>query len=51
MLVVSASVSVNMVSLTLQQVIAKMQRSHVQLLSLLRDDLRVPGSPLAALRK
>ena len=43
--------SVNLLSLTIEKVVAKMQSSHLQLLDLLRDDLRyasvsaVPATP------
>jgi hypothetical protein len=37
--------SVNLNSLTIEPVIAKMQRSHVQLLELLTDSLRFAGVP------
>jgi hypothetical protein len=48
-LVVSAKHSLNMVSLTLEQVMSKMRRSHVQLVDMLADDLRVAAAPRRAL--
>lgn len=41
--------SVNLTALTIEQVIAKMQRSQVQLLSTMIDDLKFVGAPITAL--
>ena len=41
--------SVNLNSLTIEPVIAKMQRSQVQLLSTMIDDLKFGGAPRPAL--
>ena len=48
MLVVEARLSVNLTALTIEEVIAKMQRSQVQLLSTMVDELRFAGAPRAA---
>ena len=48
-LVISVRPSVNLNALTIEQVIAKMQTSHLQLLELLTTDLRFAGVPLDAL--
>ena len=48
-LVVSVRPSSNLNSLTIEEVIAKMQRSHVQLVELLTSDLRFAGVPPDAL--
>ncbi len=43
MLIVSVRPSINLMALTIEQVIAKMQRSHTQLIDLLVDNLRFAG--------
>lgn len=48
-LVVEARLSVNLTALTIEQVVAKMQRSQVQLLNTMIDDLRFGGAPQPAL--
>ena len=48
-LVVSVRPSVNLNSLVIEDVIAKMQRSHMQLVELLTSDLRFAGVPADAL--
>ena len=45
-LVVTMRMSVN-VDTTIEQVVAKMQRSHLQLLDLVIDDLSYAGAPIA----
>ena len=49
-LVVTVRPSVNLRSLTFEQVVAKMQSSHVQLVDLLTDGLRFAGVPRSALQ-
>ena len=49
-LIVAVRPSVNLSSLTIEKVIAKMQTSHVQLLDLLTDGLRFVGVPPKALQ-
>ena len=48
-LVVEVKLSVNMRSLTIEDVVAKMKHSHLQLLDMLRDELEYVGAPLRAL--
>jgi len=49
-LVVEVRPSVNLHSLTIEKVVAKMKRSHVQLLDLLTEGLRFAGVPTLALQ-
>ena len=49
MIVVSLTVDINQGALTLGEVIAKMQRSHLQLVELLSADLKFSGAPPRAL--
>ena len=49
LLVVAIRPSVNLQSLTVEQVVAKMQKSHTQLLHLLTDNLRFASVPQKAL--
>jgi ankyrin repeat protein len=44
-MLINVKLSVNLMSLTLEQVIAKMKRSHLQLLELLASPLRSVGAP------
>ena len=48
-IVVKVRPSVNQGALTLGEVVAKMQRSHLQLVELLSADLRFSGAPPRAL--
>ena len=48
-LVVSVRPSVNLNALTIEEVVAKMQRSQLQLLSTMIDDLKFGGAPITAL--
>eukprot|EP00967_Tisochrysis_lutea_P106449 scaffold163249_cov49-Tisochrysis_lutea.AAC.1 len=43
--IVDIRLSVNLQALTIEQVISKMQRSHLQLIDLLQDNLRFAGVP------
>jgi hypothetical protein len=47
--VVEVALSVNMVSLTIEQVVGKMQGSHQQLVHLLHDEIAYAGAPGRAL--
>ena len=49
MVVIEARLSVNLNALTIEQVISKLQRSHVQLLDSMADELHFAGAPIAAL--
>ena len=49
-LVVNVRLNVNMMSQTIEEVIAKMQRSHIQLLDLLTEGLRFAGVPSRAMQ-
>ena len=49
-LIVAVRPSVNLRSMTIEKVIAKMQASHLQLLDLLTDGLRFAGVPPEALQ-
>lgn len=48
-LVVEARLSVNLTALTIEEVVAKMQRSQVQLLGNMLTELRFAGAPMPAL--
>jgi len=48
MLLVETRISLNLNAMTLEQHVAKMQRSHQQLLSVIIDDLRFMGAPASS---
>ena len=49
-IVAEMSVAVNLMAPTIEKVVSKMQRSHMQLLDLLRDKLLHAGAPAAVLK-
>ena len=49
MLVVQVKLSINLASATIEDVIAKMKHSHIQLINMLIDELRYAGAPPLAL--
>ena len=49
MLVAEVRLSVNLTNHTIDEVLSKLQRSHLQLLDLALDDLRFANAPSAAL--
>ena len=48
-LVVDVRISINLNNLTIEQVVSKMQTSHIQLITMLADEFRFSGAPAKAL--
>ena len=48
---VQVRLSVNLTALTIEQVVSKLQRSHLQLCDLIMDDVRLAGAPMRSVQQ